>query len=90
VSALIRLLALLLTHAQKKLPHTLPGVDSNDVLYGGGPEYMAELKEKFTAVLELVSGGEEAAVWVILADTREGRFLVSRRHHRRPSPARQK
>ncbi len=31
--------------AQKKLPYTCPGVDSNDTLYGGGKDYMEELDE---------------------------------------------
>ena len=55
-SVLIRLIPLLAAYAQRKLPYTLSGVESNDVLYGGSPDYMAELTERFNAILEDILG----------------------------------
>jgi len=52
ITVLIRILSLLAAYAQRKLPYSLPGVESNDVLYGGSPDYMAELTERFNAILE--------------------------------------
>ncbi|EGB08543.1 hypothetical protein AURANDRAFT_348, partial [Aureococcus anophagefferens] len=41
--ATLALLPLLAAYAQRRLPYTAPGVEANDVLYGGAPEYLAEL-----------------------------------------------
>lgn len=48
----IDMLALLATYAQKKFPYSLPGVESNDVLYCGAPGYAFDLAQHITGCVE--------------------------------------
>ena len=46
--------------AQKKLPYAIPGVDSNDTLYGGSEGYMEELKQLTEGIVAEVVADIEA------------------------------
>jgi hypothetical protein len=46
------ILVLLCTFAQRKFPYKVPHVESNDFLYGGGVEYMAELNANITTCVQ--------------------------------------
>jgi len=48
----IDMLALLCTFAQRSFPYKIPYVESNDKLYGGTADYMAELGETITLVMQ--------------------------------------
>jgi hypothetical protein len=51
----VELLGLLCTYAQRKFPYAIPQVESNDELYGGSMDYMAELKQSIdTCVMEIM------------------------------------
>ena len=50
----LRILSLLSTYAQRQLPYRVAGVDSNDVLYAGEPEYQRELQALSTQVFQSV------------------------------------
>ena len=50
--ATLALLPLLAAYAQRRLPYAAPGVEANDVLYGGAPEYLAELQAHLAAVVD--------------------------------------
>ena len=50
--ATLALLPLLAAYAQRRLPYAAPGVEANDVLYGGAPEYLAELQTHLGAVVD--------------------------------------
>jgi len=45
-------LSLLASYQQTRLPYHIKGVDSNDVLYGGDPDYLAELQAIISKILE--------------------------------------
>ena len=47
----VDMLALLCTFAQRKFPYHVCQVESNDELYGGAPDYMAELSESISACI---------------------------------------
>lgn len=50
----VDILALLCTYAQRKFPYHVAHVESNDDLYGGAPDYMAELKESLQVCMQEV------------------------------------
>lgn len=50
----LKLLALFSAYAQRSLPYTVPGVDSNDVLYAAEPEYTEQLGSLAAQLLELL------------------------------------
>ena len=48
----VDILGLLCTYAQRKFPYRVAYVESNDDLYGGAPDYMAELKESIVVCMQ--------------------------------------
>ena len=54
--------------AQNKLPYGVPGVDSNDTLYGGGKDYMEELDELIKSILSEAVADIEATAEGSLKD----------------------
>ena len=53
-SIYIDMLGLISAYAQRKLPYSIERVESNDVLYGGSPDYMEELAEHRVTILEAI------------------------------------
>ena len=54
--------------AQKKLPYSVPGVDSNDTLYGGSKAYMSELKDLAEGIITEVVGDIEETEQGVMKD----------------------
>lgn len=52
--ALLALVPLLAAYAQRRLPYAAAGVEANDVLYGGAPEYLQELQAHLGKVVNAV------------------------------------
>jgi len=53
-SVYLALLNVLCAYAQKKLPYTVQGVDSNDLLYAQNSEYLESLQQKVAMVFQVV------------------------------------
>ena len=52
--AFLHVVPLLAAHAQRRLPYSAHGVEANDVLYGGAPDYLEELHGHLGTVVDAV------------------------------------
>jgi len=54
IDAYLALVPLLAAFAQRRFPYSTPGVEANDVLYGGETDYLAEIKTHLNTVVSRV------------------------------------
>jgi hypothetical protein len=52
----VSLLSLLCAYSQRKLPYSVDGVESNDLLYGGNVEYTKELRGHINTIVDEIMG----------------------------------